>query len=312
MFDRHGKFIKSISQRGLGPADHIGVQTVIVDSDHRLFYLITLNRILKYTFEGVYVETVGIDGDFACGIMTPNHTLLFYERNFAVLKSDTSSVPSLIEMDTLGNRIRVYPNPEPRYRYAENQASYGEMRRPLYLHSGEIHFNEYGNDTLFATSDGVKSTRLIIDLGDLKMDHNPDFSGMNQEGIKAFANSETKLRIRNICEDDNYYFIDICEGLGGHESNRTFNCILDKNTNDYLCLDDSLSNTIDGGITFYPKKSLPDGTKLMWKNADAFKEEILSKDYNTQKAKYGEKFEKVYKLASSLQEDDNPVLILAK
>ena len=48
------------------------------------------------------------------------------------------------------------------------------------------------------------------------------------------------------------------------------------------------------------------------KSAEEFKDEILSLDYDNQKAKYGERFDKVYQLANSLKEDDNPVLIIAK
>jgi hypothetical protein len=310
MFDLHGRFLKSVGRKGQGPADYINVNTVIVDSDHRLFYLITLGKMLKYTFEGTYVESIKMDGYFACGVMTPSHTLLFYNPNSNVLKGDTSSVSSLIEMDTLGNRTGIYLNPEPRY--VERQNNFIEPRRPLYLYRGEIRFSEFGNDTLSAVSEGTMSARLIIDLGRLKMDHNPDFSGMTVEEMLEYVKSEEKLCIRNICEDDNYCFIKIGRGLGGSGNDAVFNCIFDRNTEEFLCLGDGFSNTVDGGITFFPEKSLPDGRKVMWKNAEDFREEILSLDYMVQKEKYGDRFEKVYQLAQSLKEDDNPVLILAK
>ena len=71
-------------------------------------------------------------------------------------------------------------------------------------------------------------------------------------------------------------------------------------------------NDLDGSLSFFPKKYFKENEFVSWKSAEEFKEEILSLDYNAQKAKYGERFEKVYQLANSLKEDDNPVLIIAK
>ncbi|MDR1201454.1 MAG: hypothetical protein LBL58_07490 [Tannerellaceae bacterium] len=53
-----------------------------------------------------------------------------------------------------------------------------------------------------------------------------------------------------------------------------------------------------------------DGTKVMWMQAEDFIEQIVSLDYNKQKEKFGEKFEKVWELASQMKLDDNPILIL--
>jgi hypothetical protein len=312
MFDRYGKFIKPISRKGGGPSDYVYVNTVIVDSDNRVFYLVTYKKILKFTFDGTFIETVGINEseESSCGIMTPDHTFMFYKANNNVFIGDTSAVLSLFETDTLGHILRAYPNPSPRY--VERRKNYQETRRPLYLYGGNIHFSEFGNDTLFALSDDTMSARLIINLDGLKMDHNPDHSHLTPlEGL-ALVKAEKKLDFSSVWEDDDYYYIQI--GMGWRGLNGNYHCIYDKHANEFICLGDGFTNTLDGGIRFFPQpgKVLPDGTKLMWQEAAEFRNEILSLDYAAQKAKYGDRFEQVYQLAQSLENDDNPVLILGK
>ncbi|MDR1331924.1 MAG: 6-bladed beta-propeller [Tannerella sp.] len=312
MYDRQGKFIRSVSRRGQGPADYEYVRTVIVDPDSRVFYLIARKKMIKYAFDGTYIETVGVSDreESHCGVMTPGRTVMFYKSNMNVFAGDISAVISLFEMDTLGRVLRTFPNPSPRY--VERRRTYTMTESPLYVYNGDICFNEFGNDTLFVLSGDTMSARMIVALGDLKMDYNPDHSHLTpMEGL-ALVNAETKLDFSNVWEDDRYFYIQI--GIGSTGVNGSHQCIYDKHANEFICLGDGFTNTLDGGIRFFPQpgKVLPDGTKIMWKEAVEFKEEMLSTDHDIQKAKYGERFEKVYQLALALEEDDNPVLILAK
>jgi hypothetical protein len=310
LFDSRGKYIKSISRKGQGPSDYFYVNTVIVDPVSSVFYLFTSTKIIKHTYEGVYLETIPKEKDAFTGLMTPERSILYYLPNRNVFKNDTSAIYSLIETDTLGNILKTYPNPEPRY--AERIPNYLNNRSPLYIWNQKIYFNEFGNDTLFMLSGDSFIPQLVISLGDQKMDHNPDFSRFQtMEETRQYIITDMKLRIANIYTDENYYYIRLLHGLGGNGED--INCMYDKRTNNLIYLKNGeLSNTLDGGIAFFPKKVFPDGTKVTWKDASDFREEILSKDYETQKAGYGERFEKVYQLALSLKEDDNPVLILTK
>lgn len=48
----------------------------------------------------------------------------------------------------------------------------------------------------------------------------------------------------------------------------------------------------------------------MWMQAADFIEKIASSDYARQKERFGEKFEKVWNIASQMKMDDNPILII--
>ena len=150
----------------------------------------------------------------------------------------------------------------------------------------------------------------ILDLGRNKANiKNVPFSDNPAKMLEAMQNLNGHAVIR-VLENDNFLFICLTrKGLSGD----VINCLYNKRTKDLKLLkDEGLLNDVDGGIPFFPRKHIKENELIAWKNADEFKEEILSLDYDTQKAKYGERFEKVYQLAKSLKEDDNPVLIIAK
>ncbi|GEM_PF-5503775 len=74
-----------------------------------------------------------------------------------------------------------------------------------------------------------------------------------------------------------------------------------------------LTNDIDGGPAFFPLEIDSNGNRIMWRTAESFRKEMLeSSDLAVRKNKYGDKFSKVHKLAESLEDDDNPVLMIVR
>jgi hypothetical protein len=175
----------------------------------------------------------------------------------------------------------------------------------MYKYNDKVHLLDYGTDTLFIASvSGDLQPHAICSLGSMKCVAN--VAGLNKQQVEALS---SKLRIDNINEDNRLLYINLVWGMDGNSCYALF----DKTTGEVSGLgEEGLINDIDGGISFFPQQIEDDGTMLMWLQAEDFKEKILSSDYEQQKAKYGDKFEKVHKLASSLLDDDNPVLILVK
>ena len=147
-----------------------------------------------------------------------------------------------------------------------------------------------------------KNKTIIID--------NFSLNDSPEKKIEALKNLNGHT-IERVLDDDSFLFISLTEkGLDGDIINSLYN----KRTKKLKLLKNGgMLNDLDGGISFFPQKTLKDGEQLIdWKSAEEFRDEILSLDYDAQKAKYGERFDKVYQLANSLKEDDNPVLIIAK
>jgi hypothetical protein len=70
-----------------------------------------------------------------------------------------------------------------------------------------------------------------------------------------------------------------------------------------------LYNDIDGGPRFFPTKQVNDSTMLMWVKANELKDHVASDDFKKTTVKYPEKKKELEKLANSLKETDNPVLM---
>jgi hypothetical protein len=269
---------------------------------------------MQYDKSGNFMKSFKTDGYYPDGAVTDSGTLLLYVINQTRQIDDTTSVYSLIEIDTEGTVLNRYPNSVPRYVESLRGGGLtfsGSLVSPLYSYNGHIRFNELSSDTIHTIEKGSMTPYAIMDFKNMKVDYAPDLSFTNsQEEKKAiFAKNDTKIMVYHISETNRFIYLYLVWGYGIEN----IFCIYNKESGELKNLGaEGMINDIDGGLSFFPRMIKNDNLKITWKNADEFKEEILSKDHDAQKAKYGEKFEKVYQLAKSLKDDDNQVLILAK
>ena len=313
LFNHEGKFIKQVARQGGGPSDYISVPyRTIVDRETNNFYLFTRTKVLKFDKNANFLYNFQIDDAYSTigkGVFTANKTMVLGLSNQVWALDDTTTVYNAIEIDTIGNVINKYINNSPRR--MDNRQSYGSVIS-IYTFNNKIRFLDYGSDTLFSVVNGSMIPYAILDLGNNKTDLTPDIPKFdNIRDIHEFMINLKGHKIQFLIEDESFLFISLTEK--GHNSNNQIYCIFNKKTKELKLLKEGrLLNDLDGGIHFFPKTPLIDNMLISWKSAEEFKEEILSKDYNTQKAKYGERFEKVYQLAKSLDDDDNDILIIAK
>jgi len=67
---------------------------------------------------------------------------------------------------------------------------------------------------------------------------------------------------------------------------------------------------LDGGPGFFPKTIKDDNTIIGWVDAQKLKSHVASEEFKNSKPKYPGKKKELEKLANSLKETDNPVLVL--
>ncbi|MCX6227403.1 MAG: hypothetical protein NTV01_22145, partial [Bacteroidia bacterium] len=70
-----------------------------------------------------------------------------------------------------------------------------------------------------------------------------------------------------------------------------------------------LRNDYDGGVNFF-KKMVNDSTLAMWVDAWELKLHVSSRAFKNSTPKYPQKKKELERLANSLSDNDNPVLIL--
>ena len=312
LFNHEGKFIKQVARQGGGPSDYISVPyRTIVDRETNNFYLFTRTKVLKFDENANFLYNFQIDDEFTTigkGVFTANKTMVLALSYSVWGLDDTTTVYNAIEIDTIGNVINKFIYNSPRI-IGKTKSYHSAVS--IYTFNNNIRFLDYGSDTLFSVVKGSMIPYAILDLGNNKTDLTPDLSNFNNpRDMHEFMINLKGHKIEFTVEDESFLFMSLTEK--GHSSNQ-IHCIFNKKTKELKLLKEGgLLNNLDGGISFFPQKPLIDNMLISWKSAEEFKEEILSKDYNAQKAKYGERFEKVYQLAKSLEDDDNDILIIAK
>ena len=314
LFDQNGKFIKRVARKGGGPSDYTTwVYNIIVDPSTNFLYLFTYNKVIKFDEKANYITNFQIDGIrigdvYPNGVVTQDKTIMLGLLNDRKKPGDTNIVYNALEVDTIGHTINKYINYSPRY----SQIRTVSHITALYKFNNDIRFMDFLNDTLFLISGDSMMPYVIYDFGKNKFKFIEDNLSYrdNFDALHEALNNLNGNFVKSVFENDNFLFMCISKKGVGVD---IVNCLYNKRTKKVKLLKDGgLLNDLDGSLSFFPQKTFKDNELVRWKSAEEFKEEILSLDYNAQKAKYGERFEKVYQVAKSLLEDDNPVLIIAK
>jgi hypothetical protein len=76
--------------------------------------------------------------------------------------------------------------------------------------------------------------------------------------------------------------------------------------------EDGIINDLDGGTNILPLTIKDDNTIIGWVDAPELKTHVASEEFKNSKPKYPEKKKEIEKLANSLKETDNPVLVLVR
>jgi hypothetical protein len=155
---------------------------------------------------------------------------------------------------------------------------------------------------------GEYKPAVIFDLGNYKMDHNPQMINPEEER-RIMDDLKQKVFIKDIFEDDNLLYIVLSWGFG----EEVFDYILyEKNTNKLMNLgSNKFYNDIDGGMSFFPKL-ISNNLKIDWISAEEFKNHFSVTNKELYINEYSEKYESIYNLGLSLSFDDNPIIVISE
>jgi hypothetical protein len=299
IFKTDGSFYKKIGNNGRGPGEYYSVNSFTIDYGNNLIYILDAGRaakILVYSFNGDFkyeLSNINLQGVFQKIVLLDNKLYLF-EIFIA-----GSALYNWVEIDLNGNVVSTKKNSIP---IINTIATI--YINPVYKYQNGIgYWNQY-NDTLFRIEDGKFSARYFFAKGDFRLP-----TDNTSELDKYF-------RVINILESDRYvWIIEI--------NSPTDNVIiLDKvkrlsmsaNDNNKISLY-GITNDVDGGLNFVPKSYFKEnGYEYLIGINDAFllKSHATSEAFKNSTPKYPEKKKELERLANSLSENDNPVLMIVK
>ena len=289
MFSRTGKFIRKIGSIGKGPGEYICALSFGIDSTNQKIYIQTsTHTLMTFSFDGKHIETNPLKA----------HGELFYYNNKII---SVSNLETAFFGEWNGIRAQTFDIKNKQ----EQKVSYSNFKSnsALYPSNFSYKYNDtvftqfVNNDTVFYLKDNKFIPQYILNMGKYRR-KNIDFSKYSGKNF---------IYINKVKESKNFLFMDYF--LTDRYSPQ--NAIYQKNTGILYSLKDELIiNDLDGGMNIWPKFSIDNNKVAVFIDIfDIF--ENLDKNYfASSTAKYPEKKLELMKLINSLNENDNPIIML--
>ena len=301
-FTKHGEFVKQIGNKGRGPGEYSDIMHFSVNEQGNIILILGGYQFNKYDIKGNFTGPVtnAHGGYFKC--CQPNR-IVFYKA------SSIENPTNLILTDQNLNVLSTFQNPHPGIK-----TNLSFIQAPLYTFKNQLYFKENFNDTLFCVKDSILIPHIIYNEKELLLDKNFELkpTGNVQSLEKELEKVKDKLRTKSIHESERFIFTTYESGLGP-QSKENVRILYDKKTgrasftNNIGCVND-----IDGGFDLWPLTIYQDSFMVACKMAFEIKAHVASNAFKNSIPKNPEKKEELKRLAKSLDEYDNPVLMLVK
>lgn len=295
-FDRKGTLVRQIGSKGRGPEEYLSILDFWVNEEMNSIFVLSDSKMIVYDFDGKFKNYANLDF-FSMRFVKDRSNFIFYIGNIPVTTNDP--VYSWIVTDM---KAKILFRLENYHKRIHRSVAIGVT--PLYSYNGIAHFMEFGSDTVFYLKDTIPEPYALIKLGDLKID--PDAEPTEDRRAYALRQSK-KLWTYDINEDSSYIFMSL---LWGFTDSLEY-CVFNKeNMETTILKGKGLINDLDGGMPFWPRYIYNDSILVDNVDAITLKEYVVSEAFKDAQARDLKKKSELKKLADSLDETDNPILII--
>ena len=298
MFKDNGIFEKRIGTVGRGPDEYQVAHDV--DEKNQEIYLLAgwQKKFFVYSISGELIRTFQIP--FFCSefIFVENGILCYSENHMGNIEKSYNLI------DTTGKILKSFSNKYP----FQNHDGYGGKYENLFYHfNDQIFKKEVYSDTVYLYKNGEFKPNLVINVGDKLITPN---ARSQFDGIYLAKNYISPL---NLFEFGNYVYYEFIYKFDF--SNTEIYSFIGSVNNDFQVLFNTyqgITNDIDGGPNILPRTTKDDNTIIALVDALQLKSHIASEAFKNSTPQYPEKKKELEKLANSLKETDNPVLMIVK
>lgn len=306
-FDPKGNFIRTIAKKGRGPNEYIYGHFFTVNAKNDRIYIADQGKIKTYTLEGNFIRDISTQ-NYISGMASDIdlfHSTLFvadygtngkYEYNWIVL-------------DTLGNLISQKPSSE--------RPSMLMFQGNIYQFDNKIYYSDCLNDTIFSLSSDLKyKAAYLFAEGDFRMTSNIV--------IKSISQLTNLFSYLNMFETKHYFVIAYTYKAKrsvlfiNRKTKEMFQGYREEKTGP-LKSKASIFNDIDGGLSSEPEQFnyyyyVENNEEFIVTRIEPYKLKlhVASEAFKNSTPKYPENKKELEQLANSLDENDNPVLMLVK
>lgn len=299
-FDREGNFIRQIGEVGRGPGEYIKVMGFCIDTLNEKVYIIAwgISTVLEFDFNGRFIRPIKIPFASHQLLVNRENSLIFHLVNQTITNPDSEYSLYITDLNAVPNtKIK-------RHYIRENLNLIADV--PMYYFNDSVRFKEFMVDTLYTLKNEKLEPYAIFDIGRMEMDPDPIMPAPYSKDIDQL---NQKLWLYAITENKQYLFLSLNYGISDSSRKSFYNKLTGENV---YAENNTFSNDLDGGVNFWPKYVYNDSILIDYCNSfellghlrDGNSEELLKR--------YGEKYSRLEKLATGLDEMSNPILIVLK
>lgn len=300
-YDLKGNFIGTIGKAGRGPGEYSYGFIFTLDREDERIFVLDKPKILIYSFSGEFLSDLLLpdtEPDFDVIRYFNNKLFLFENIKYGKAKYNWAV------LDASGNFESFKKNNIPPFKSIN-----AFMDKTVTEYGGRINYWNKFNDTIFSVDSEGYSAKYLFSQGDYRI--TPEVVD-NEKYF--FANC---FRPQNILESGKYLIIKYF--MAGQEGY----AVITKKENQFKSIEYDLSekkskgfiNDIDGGLPLSPVGYYTkDKSEYLvgWFNAYELKAHVASESFRNSAPKFPDKKKELERLANSLNENDNPVLMIVK
>jgi hypothetical protein len=300
-FRNNGSFIAKIGTVGRGPDEFQICHDLEIDEKGQI-YIVDGFRKKFYTYSenGEFIKTTNIPLDGVIEFRLVEGMFLCYnENNLGKVKN------SFILIDKNGKVVKSFPNIYP-YTKTPNMG-YTFQENLFYRFNNKLFKKEVYSDTIFMFEDMKFVAHLSIEVGDKLI------TPKVQSELAGMDIAKKYISPQNLFEFGDYIYYQFMYTFN-FSSTLIYSFIGSKLDNSHFLLDtgQGLVNDLDGGPNILPLTIKDENTIISSVDAIKLKAHVASEAFRNSKPKYPEKKKELEKLANSLKETDNPVLIMVR
>lgn len=303
-FNREGKLLRKIGSFGRGPGEYIYCYSFTVDEKTETIYIRDSGNIIKvFSKTGVFLRSFSIQeyGDMIDAIEVFNSKLF---TSYSIQYENANY--EWIVFDTLGTMIKKKERTTPKF--VSNALGGGGIYR---FDNSLTYWNNY-TDTVFSILPDLKQKpSFIISPGE----HRLPKSRITVETMSDYMWFQQILETSHFITIRYFFPLKKFPFVLVDKSNNKSYLINLKSDDGGTTLIGGIINDLDGGIRFIPRSYfMENGREFMIGLINPYQIQVLvkSNEFKNATLKYSEKKKNLIKLADSLRETDNPILMVVR
>jgi hypothetical protein len=302
-FSDQGNFLFKLDKKGRGPGEYNFIHDFDITADNKILAVLNRSEVLLYNISN---NGLHFRNKITCSESADK--INFINLNYDILvQYDNSTGQKMLSKELLninGDKLKAWPNAM-KFALKDGIMVYSDCENISYLNNNNLFVKEKMNDTIFClNSSNILEPFLVFNTGDKRLTPEARANG-------AYYSEHTGdyFTIQRVFGSERFIYFKF---LFNKKMN-SYRSVYDISNSERYSISDKalLKDDLAGGPAFDPQYSR-DGFFYAWLDALKFRSFLKSEEFEHSVVSNPQKKAELKKLAGSLLETDNPVLVKVK